>query len=323
MKTGTIVAFMVAIAFGSSLVDTGRISLFPQAEQQRAQTRYAQAADIHQLPQTTTTDKSAPIVAQRNEVVGAAQSNDAPQQTQDDGAALGIIMPIVQIIAAIVTAGATFVLARFARGQYRIYKSQLRISHKLARISSRQADIAEQAMTVTKQPQAFVKNVTFMVRGGNPLGPDIPSAQCVVGFIGETPATVIFTSIIIEFGQHAGFDGNIHNAIISTSTHFVEEHKLIALTASLFNIDEITRSRIRGSPGEFDPKSNLWTFFLRGLVVFNDVFGFQHEFGFCYRGYRGGGRGDIHGGQDHNYRRIRKSGERLWYEGPFPRWDGA
>jgi hypothetical protein len=45
--------------------------------------------------------------------------------------------------------------------------------------------------------------------------------------------------------------------------------------------------------------------------VFDDIFGHQHEFGFCYNAPTRGGMGNPHGGAAYNYRRIRSPNERI------------
>ncbi len=55
---------------------------------------------------------------------------------------------VVQTAAAIVTAGATFVLAKFASGQFRIYKRQLRIMNRQALIMHGQREIMDKQANI-------------------------------------------------------------------------------------------------------------------------------------------------------------------------------
>ena len=52
-----------------------------------------------------------------------------------------------------------------------------------------------------------------------------------------------------------------------------------------------------------------WLFAI-GCIVYDDLFGNQHEFAFCYRGALGGGWGIRAGGEAYNYHRLRSDSER-------------
>jgi hypothetical protein len=56
-------------------------------------------------------------------------------------------------------------------------------------------------------------------------------------------------------------------------------------------------------------KLNMWIYAI-GCIVFDDLFGNQHEFSFCYKGAIGGGWGIRAGGDNYNYHRRRSDAER-------------
>ena len=185
---------------------------------------------------------------------------------------------------------------------------QLLLIWRQARISARQTVISELSMTIGKQPQIYVDDVLFTIwTSDNRTLLSLFNVTYNIYVVGDTPA--IFRSVgeNLFFLVHPPEEPPLSDW---TDPYVRENGEHISRVIGLEATDDMNRE-IQGRNFSLDPKPKAREFFLIGRVVFDDVFGNQHELGFCFSSSRYGGRGRIYGGSKHNYRRIRHGKERI------------
>jgi hypothetical protein len=190
-------------------------------------------------------------------------------------------------------------------GQLRTIHRQADISDRQHKIMVRQADIAERAMTRPDEPYVLVQSHEFLqpTRARSAAWP--PTAFYAIIFHGKTPATLrgiydrlLFCETLPPPGE-VEFDSAFPNTIHRDSS-IKEDHADMTLDAARTMEDEI-----------FERSDTTKSYFLVGRIVYDDIFGQQHEFGYCYNASAHGGIGNPHGGAAYNYRRIRKPEARI------------
>lgn len=200
-----------------------------------------------------------------------------------------------------------------------------RVYRRQTDIMDNQAYISEQGLIIGKQPQIFLRTSTVSYR--EIAGPFERRLRCVceIEAVGETPATIVLAELELRLGRSPD----------SGSTFIAGQGLPNTRTIKSAETFDLGYSDIRMNDGlireiGLDASGNLVSstashdryFFMSGRVIFEDVFGHQHEYGFCRRVNRSGGSGHVYGGNNRNYRRERKPGEQFWSDGMTQRWDG-
>lgn len=173
-------------------------------------------------------------------------------------------------------------------------------------IMARQAEIQARAMTITEEPKLILSSLKFLT----PFGDECAGIAAEYGILiaGKTKPDLVayFHEIYLaEFlprqpDQNQGW--NFVSAL---------DREAVYISETVRNVDELSEADVdflKYGRGAHSDKRQL---FLVARWVYNDIFGNQHEYGFCYRGGRKGGPGLPYGGAVYNYRRIRKPEEQL------------
>jgi hypothetical protein len=132
-----------------------------------------------------------------------------------------------------------------------------------------------------------------------------PAATYTLEFHGKTPARLRAVYDRLFFGgappppAEIELDAAFPNTIQRDGS-VREDYAQMALASAQSMEEEIV-----------ERTSSTRCYFLIAKVVFDDIFGQQHEFGFCYNALMRGGVGNTHGGTAYNYRRIRSPNERI------------
>jgi hypothetical protein len=184
-------------------------------------------------------------------------------------------------------------------------RNQVKILNRQTGIMDRQASLTEQALTIAQWPYYYIDQQRFIT----PISQ--PAASTVVQFTyratvhGASPAMIraVYGQLIFDKSVPA----SPPRKVIWRVSHGVQQ--------AGFVLDETIRWE--GSEIIFSPQERAtaraagkWLYAI-GCIVYDDLFGNQHEFCFCYRGAIGGGWGMRAGGDAYNYHRLRSDDERV------------
>jgi hypothetical protein len=167
-----------------------------------------------------------------------------------------------------------------------------------------QRDLAKRAMTIVDEPRFVVRDVEFIIPAINRSASSI-FCVCKIQNIGRTPAFIRaeFKNFLLEdeLPRQPLKTTPDHPSFATVATGFCTE-----ITAYLGGSEEEIAA-IRAPVHANDKRQ----FFVVARLIYDDVFGNQHEWGFCYRTGRRGGAYIPHGGPTNNYRRLRKPEEHI------------
>lgn len=206
----------------------------------------------------------------------------------------------ITLIVTVLGAGTSILTLFVISYQTLIFRGQ----HK---IMERQTEIADQMRTGAFWPHLVVEEPRFdTLVSTNDAGARRPTATYTLRSVGGK--TVILKSlrqqIIFDTSMPRKIDPQapwpvtyqpMHEGDFSIQTADYLEEVTVEVDREMRGLGRITRKR----------------FFLVIEIVCEDVFGQQHEFGWCFHGSRRGGPGLPYGGTIYNYRRIRKPAERI------------
>jgi hypothetical protein len=194
------------------------------------------------------------------------------------------------LLVAVVVAAFTFTLRRTSIEQ--------------GKLTRRSIDIAEQSMTIGQWPFLYIKDQRFMTPFSRPSASHCPQFEFSVLMYGQSPAIIRATSLALFFdtqiprdamrGRGWRWTSGVMHPTESTQLSISWEGPEIIAT-----VQDRAKARAAGK----------W-FYAVGRIVYDDLFGNQHEFGFCYQGAIGGGWGARAGGRTYNYGRLRTEEER-------------
>lgn len=169
------------------------------------------------------------------------------------------------------------------------------------RIANRQAEISKQAMTIGQWPFLFVDSHRFIMPWERAPESTIPSCEFSAKVHGSSPAILRRFYGILAFGEAVPPAPNP----IDLGWDILDIRRL---PGTVWDGTTQYRGDMEHLSG---PRANQSMLFLVGVFVYDDLFGNQHEMGFCYVAGRHGGQGMIHGGANYNYHRLRKPDERI------------
>ncbi len=173
------------------------------------------------------------------------------------------------------------------------------ILYRQVTVMRQQAEISRRQMTIAEEPVLFAQNFAFNNVVGSENGPLRPNATYDLRAIGKTPAVLraryrrfeIADSLPRAPDRSLAWDP-VYTVLDGSTTY----HDAV-LAEDGSDIVEARRRRMQ------------W--FVVAVWVYEDVWGQQHDYAFCFHS---GLRGDAsmpYGGDAYNYRRLRKAEDRL------------
>lgn len=188
-------------------------------------------------------------------------------------------------------------------GQWLVFSRQAGIAETQNELIAGQIEISRQAITIARQPQIYVHQTSLNIWNGPALH-EVFTARATLMVVGETPASFRFLSEELLFAQRLPAVRPVFQGF--RDPHVRNGGESLSRETALFPSERVLNV-IRQSGTE----GRAWSFFIVGTAIFDDIFGNQHEFLYCYRFGVNGGLGRIHGGEDYNRRRIIPPDERI------------
>jgi hypothetical protein len=244
--------------------------------------------------------------------LGDQQINaNTAQKTKNSPSDFEIMSLLVLILQAIFLGRQTGINKRqadIADATRKLIDQQQAILREQADISARQADISERATTVADEPRLIVQRANFMtLRSHQKDSEGRVAVNYEIQVVGKTPAILRAEFEDLVFAKELPRKADRNHGWIVQHRVVEPDDKWDPYIHYPEEITEEIDNAMRG----FDPYKRDWKFFLIGRWVYDDIFGRQHEYGFCFYAGRGGGLGLPYGGAEYNYRRERKQEEQI------------
>jgi hypothetical protein len=201
--------------------------------------------------------------------------------------------------------------------QASIARRQVDVSERQAGISQSQADISERGLTIAEQPFVVVEDVKYeRLYANSPVEKFPPSIRYGLKVYGRTPATLCLLYEEFVFAKQLNAKAAYHGSGVTplnvklTADDLPYQRK--AEPTSPVTDDELRQTG----------PSTGW-FFLIGRVIYEDVFGNEHDYGFCRQCGVKPGPAMPYGGAEYNYRRTTLAKDRpkatQMHQAPEPR----
>lgn len=177
-------------------------------------------------------------------------------------------------------------------------------SREQGRLTQRAIEISDKGLTIAQWPHFYIDEQRFTT----PISRPHPSATVQFTYRaaihGQSPAMIraVYGEIVFDTRVPVTPQRRKHWRV----THGVQRDGF-GLEQTIFweGEDIITTPQERAAARA----AGKWLYAI-GCIIYDDLFGNQYEFEFCYRGALGGGWGIRDGGQAYNYHRLRDDTER-------------
>jgi len=172
------------------------------------------------------------------------------------------------------------------------------------RQTKRSLRIAEDSLTIAKWPYLYIKSPVFITPLGGSSASDPPVFEYWMVVFGESPAFIrrLYQKLVFSIDVPAPADEREPNW--ETPDWFIKQGDGWERQITPIDMSDGARTAWRSS------QSANKKYYFVGCVIYDDVFGNQHELGFCYWAPRAGGPGIKCGGAKYNYSR-RYGGEKI------------
>ncbi|MDR3462135.1 MAG: hypothetical protein P4L76_07465 [Beijerinckiaceae bacterium] len=197
---------------------------------------------------------------------------------------------LVAAIATVFIAGFTYTLRKTSLEQSQLTRQAL--------------DISDRALTISQWPRFYVDEQRFITPVSRPTPSVLPQFEYRSVFYGDSPAFVRAVYGELIFDKSIPSKPPLKKAW--RIVHGIQTKGFGLPDSIVWDGDEVVTTPEACAKARHEGK---W-FYAIGCIVFDDLFGNQHEFGFCYRGAIGGGWGMRAGGKPYNYQRLRNEDER-------------
>lgn len=169
----------------------------------------------------------------------------------------------------------------------------------------RTTELAEDAMTIAKWPYLYVKNPEFITPLGGSRASQPPVVEYWMVVFGESHAVIRRLYQKLVFSENIPPPASPDEAEWETSDHFIKQTQGWERQVVVSDISDAACDSWRS------PQSTRKKYYFVGCVIYDDVFGNQHELAFCYWAPRAGGAGFKYGGSKYNYHRRRREDDRV------------
>ena len=207
---------------------------------------------------------------------------------------------VVTAMAGIVVAGFTGTLWWSTEKLWSAGEDQRGLIQEQAAISKRQVEISERSLTISEWPYLFMQKQHFITPWSNTPVFGFTRAEYVIEIHGDSPAIIRQISENMFFEEH-----------LPTATS--ENSKSWLVVDQIYKPGETWSSSVQCNRHITDSElcSPKRYFFLTLVIIYDDLFGHQHEMACAYRTVASGGSGFICGGAEYNYHRIRDLKEHI------------
>ncbi len=165
------------------------------------------------------------------------------------------------------------------------------------RQTERSLRISEDSLTIAKWPYLYIKDPVFITPLGGSRASSPPVFEYWMVVFGESPAVIrrLYQKLAFSVDIPTAADEREHNW--ETPDWFIKQGDGWQRQASPIDMSDGARAAWSS------PQSANKKYYFVGCVIYDDVFGNQHELGFCYWAPRAGGAGIKCGGTEYNYSR--------------------
>ncbi len=172
------------------------------------------------------------------------------------------------------------------------------------KLTERAIEISDRALTIAQWPYLYITAQNFVTPATRPAPSSNPQFQYTVTVHGESPAIIraVYEELVLQKSTPV-------KPLRKSGWRFAHDTKSKGegWKGSMY----WTGGEVISSPQEMHQARVAGKqYYAIGCIIYDDLFGNQHEFGFCYRGTLGGGLGARAGGRAYNYQRLRGETER-------------